>query len=69
MMRVTGKVEFLEDKSLEERLYRDRPWLKDVMKSAPGDALLAMFRVAHGVAYFWTMENNMRESEAPRCTF
>ena len=24
-MRVTGKAEFLEDKVLEERLYRDRP--------------------------------------------
>ena len=25
MMRVAGKVEFPEDKALEERLYRDRP--------------------------------------------
>jgi pyridoxamine 5'-phosphate oxidase len=69
MMRVTGKVEFLEDKSLEERLYGDRPWVKDLLKSAPKDAKLAMFRIAHGEASFWTMENNMRESEAPRCKF
>jgi pyridoxamine 5'-phosphate oxidase len=69
MMRVTGKVEFLENKSLEERLYRDRPWVKDLMKSAPKDARLAMFRIAHGEAYFWTMENNMREREAPRVKF
>jgi uncharacterized pyridoxamine 5'-phosphate oxidase family protein len=69
MMRVCGKVEFLEDKSLEERLYRDRPWVKDLMKSAPKGGLLAMFRIAHGEAYFWTMENNMREREAPHLKF
>ena len=69
MMRVTGKVEFLNDKSLEERLFKDRPWVKDLMKSAPKDARLAMFRIAHGEAYFWTMENNMREQKAPRVKF
>ena len=69
MMRVTGKVEFLNDKSLEERLYKDRPWVNDLMKSAPKDARLAMFRIAHGEAYFWTMENNMRERETPRVKF
>jgi uncharacterized pyridoxamine 5'-phosphate oxidase family protein len=69
MMRVTGKVEFLEDKALEERLYRDRPWMKELMKNAPKDAKLAMFRVAHGEAWFWTMETNLREAEAPRVKF
>jgi uncharacterized pyridoxamine 5'-phosphate oxidase family protein len=69
MMRVTGKVEFLNDKFLEERLFKDRPWVKDILKSAPKDARLAMFRIAHGEAHFWTMENNMREQEAPRVKF
>jgi len=69
MMRVTGKVEFLNDKSLEERLFRDRPWVTDLLKSAPKDARLAIFRIAHGEAYFWTMENNMREQETPRVKF
>jgi uncharacterized pyridoxamine 5'-phosphate oxidase family protein len=66
MMRVTGKVEFLEDKALEERLFKDRPWVADLMKAVPKDAKLAIFRVAHGEAWFWTMENNMREDQAPR---
>jgi uncharacterized pyridoxamine 5'-phosphate oxidase family protein len=69
MMRVGGKVELLENKSLEERLYRDRPWLTDIMKSAPKDARLAIFRLAHGEAQFWTMEYNMRERDAPRVRF
>jgi pyridoxamine 5'-phosphate oxidase len=69
MMRVTGNVEFLSDKSLEERLERDRPWVKELLKSAPKDARVAMFRIAHGEAYFWTMEYNMRERDAPRVKF
>ena len=69
MMRVAGTVEFLKDKALEERLYRDRPWVKDLLKSAPEGADVAVFRLAHGEAYFWTMANNMRESEAPRVKF
>jgi len=69
MMRVAGKVEFLEDKDLEERLYRDRPWVQDLVRSAPKGGGLVMFRVAHGEAYFWTMANNMREQDAPRVKF
>lgn len=69
MMRVSGKVEFLKDRALEERLFRDRPWVRDPMKAPPKDAKLAMFRITHGEAYFWTMEYNMRERDAPRVTF
>jgi pyridoxamine 5'-phosphate oxidase len=69
MMRVSGEVEFLEDKSLEERLYKDRPWVKDVMKSAPKGARIAIFRIAHGEAYFWTMAHNLHEREIPRLNF
>ncbi|OPZ44630.1 MAG: Pyridoxamine 5'-phosphate oxidase [Euryarchaeota archaeon ADurb.BinA087] len=69
MMRVSGEVEFLHDKALEERLYRDRPWVKDLLITAPKGATVAIFRVAHGEAYFWTMEYNMRERDAPRVRF
>ncbi|MDD5025303.1 MAG: pyridoxamine 5'-phosphate oxidase family protein [Methanoregula sp.] len=69
MMRVSGKVEFLVDQPLEDRLNRDRPWVQDLLKNAPTGAKLAIFRVAHGEAYFWTMENNMREQDAPRVKF
>jgi pyridoxamine 5'-phosphate oxidase len=68
MMRVTGTVEFL-DKAYEERLYRDRPWVKDLMKNAPKESQLAMFRVPHGEARFWTVEMNLRERDVPRIRF
>ena len=69
MMRVAGKVEFLKDKALEERHYPDRPWVKDLPKSAPNGGEVAIFRLAHGGAYFWTMANNMREQDAPHLKF
>ena len=69
MMRVTGKVEFLKDPAYEERLYRERPWVKDLMKDAPAESRLAIFRVPHGEARFWTVPNNLREREVPRIRF
>jgi len=69
MMRVCGKVEFLEDVDLTARLFHDRPWVKDIMKMAPDNSRLAIFRVAHGDAYFWTMAENMREQQAPHIKF
>ena len=68
MMRVAGKVEFLPDPSFEERLYKERPWVKDLNKNLP-ESRLVIFRVPHGEAWFWTMEMNLREREAPRIRF
>ncbi len=69
MMRVAGKVEFLADAALEQRLFKDRLWVLDLLKAGPKGGELAIFRVAHGEAYFWTMADNMREDQAPRVEF
>ena len=69
MMRVSGRAEFLNDPALEKRLDEDRPWVKALLTAAPVGARVAIFRVAHGEAWFWTMENNMREEQAPRVRF
>ena len=69
MMRVAGKAEFLSDPALEQRLFRDRPWVADLLKNAPNGGKLAIFRIGHGEAYFWTMADNMREQDAPRVKF
>jgi pyridoxamine 5'-phosphate oxidase len=39
------------------------------MKSALANARLVIFRIAHGEAYFLTLENNLREHEAPHLKF
>ncbi|MCK9278985.1 MAG: pyridoxamine 5'-phosphate oxidase family protein [Methanoculleus sp.] len=69
MMRVAGEIEFIDDAALKERLVKERPWLLQIGVSGPSDPKLAVFRVAHGEAYVWTMEYNMREAEAPRVRF
>ena len=69
MMRVTGDVEFIEDITLKTRLLEERPFLKAIAKGGPEDPLLVLFRVYNGEAHFWSMEDNMRESEIERITF
>ena len=59
MLRIAGEVEFLEDRGLKERALRDRPFLKSfgLTIDSPG---LIIFRIAHGKAHFWTMEDNLK---------
>jgi len=62
MLRVTGKVEFVDDTNLKKRLVEERPFLKAIV-SGDNDPNLVIFRIYSGEARFWTMENNMREDE------
>jgi pyridoxamine 5'-phosphate oxidase len=59
MLRIAGEVEFLEDRGLKERVLRERPFLTSfgLTVDSPG---LIIFRIAHGKAHFWTMEDNMK---------
>jgi len=65
MLRIAGKVEFIEDKKLKEKVLGERPFLKEygLTIDSPG---LIIFRVAHGEAHFWTMENNLKPKEIIR---
>ena len=69
MLRVAGKVKFLNDLALKARLLEERPFLKAIGTGKPDDPLLAVFHIYTGEAYFWTMENNLRESEIERIKF
>ena len=62
MLRVAGKVEFLADRSLKEKVINDRPFLKSFGLSADSPGLV-IFRISHGQAHFWTMENNLKPKE------
>jgi len=62
MLRITGSVEFLFDRSLKEKALNDRPYLKSFGLTV--DSLsLVLFRIAHGQAHFWSMENNLKPKE------
>ena len=62
MLRITGKAEFIDDIKLKERALTDRPFLKTfgLTVDSPG---LILFKIAHGHAHFWTMENNLKAKE------
>jgi uncharacterized pyridoxamine 5'-phosphate oxidase family protein len=62
MLRISGKVEFVDDIKLREKVMNDRPFLKSfgLTVESPG---LIIFRITHGQAHFWTMENNLKPKE------
>lgn len=69
MMRLAGKVKFLDDIKLKARLLEERSFLKAIGTGKPDDPLLAVFKIYTGETHFWTMENNMREAQTERVMF
>jgi pyridoxamine 5'-phosphate oxidase len=69
VLRVTGKVEFIDDAALKKKVLEDRPFLKDMGIKSPDDPRLALFKIHTGEAFFWTMEYSMREAEIERIKF
>jgi pyridoxamine 5'-phosphate oxidase len=69
VMRVTGEMEFVKDLDLKTRLFQERPFFKSLGIKGPDDPLFVIFRVFKGEAFFWTMANNMKESELERIKF
>jgi pyridoxamine 5'-phosphate oxidase len=61
MMRLEGRVEFLDDLELKRRLFEQRPFLKQIGTGRPEDPLVQVFRIPSGQASFWTMADNLRE--------
>jgi len=62
MLRIAGKVEFLDDAGLKEKVMTDRPFLQAFGLSATSPGLI-LFRISHGQAHFWTRENNLKPKE------
>ncbi|RPI79585.1 MAG: pyridoxamine 5'-phosphate oxidase [Desulfobacteraceae bacterium] len=58
VMRVAGKVEFLNDPAFKEKVLKDRPFLAQMGLNAQHPDLI-LFRIARGQAYFWTFETNL----------
>ncbi|MFH1775892.1 MAG: pyridoxamine 5'-phosphate oxidase family protein [Chloroflexota bacterium] len=69
MMRVTAKVEFIDDMAIRTRFFEERPILKKAGVKGPEDPFLVVFAIRSGEAYFWTMENNTKEAEIERFKF
>jgi len=69
MMRVTGKIEFIDDMAIRTRFFKERTFLKELGVKGPEDPLLVVFAIRTGEAFFWTMAENMKEAEIPRIKF
>jgi uncharacterized pyridoxamine 5'-phosphate oxidase family protein len=68
MVRITGKVEMVEDAALEEKLFQDRAWLNDIKAAYPDDRIF-IFRIPHGNAQYWDMSVNCREKDQAPIAF
>jgi len=69
VMRVSGEVEFIDDIAIRTQALEKNRVLKELGVTKPEDPLLVVFRIFKGEAYFWTMADNMKESEIERIKF
>ena len=63
VMRVYGKVRFIEDLDVRARCIKERPFVKNFGITEPDNPLLAVFHLYTGEAYFWTMADSMKEAQ------
>lgn len=69
VMRVYGKVRFVEDLDVRAKCIKERPFVKNFGITEPDNPLLAVFHLYAGEAYFWTMADSMKEDKIPRVKF
>ena len=62
-MRLSGEVEFLDDRELKKQLLEDWPFLQ------PVEPVVELFRIHSGEAFFWTMDDILKEKEIERVRF
>ncbi len=68
MMRVTGKIEFLNEQELTKKLANERGFLEGII-GQPLEPITQIFRINKGEAYFWTLMDNLKESNLERIKF
>lgn len=67
-LRVSGKMEIVDDLAKKTQLVNERDYLKPY-RDRPHNPSFILLRLSHGKARFWTMENNTREREIPVIEF
>ena len=59
ILRITGRIEFVEDVAIRARLYETFPWLKTIGTGRPDSPTIVVFRIPQGHFNYWTWENNV----------
>jgi pyridoxamine 5'-phosphate oxidase len=67
-LRVSGKIEIVDDLAKKQQLANERDYLKPFRNKAD-DPSFILLRLSHGKAFFWTMQQNMHEKEIPAIEF
>ena len=67
-MRVTGRVEFVDDAELRHRVSQERAALEGII-GRPLEPLAEVFRIHSGEAWFWTLGDILKEPELERLRF
>ena len=62
ILRISGEIEFLSDMKLKEKSLDNNQLMNNFEKMIENSGLI-LFRISHGVANFWTMENNLKPKE------
>ncbi|MEN6517696.1 MAG: pyridoxamine 5'-phosphate oxidase family protein [Methanospirillum sp.] len=65
VLRVAGPIEWLDDPALKRRSFEERPFLAD-LGLTPESPELALFRLAWGEAYVWTVATNLAPKQMIR---
>ena len=66
MLRISGTIEFVNDRAKKQKLIEEKSYLKDFTPDSPEFILM---KLPHGTARFWTITDNMREKAATAIEF
>lgn len=59
VLRIAGRMEFVQDMKIRERLYATYDWLKQIGTGKPDCPTILVFRIPGGRFNYWTWENNV----------
>ena len=70
VLRVAGKIEFIDDMELRARCIKDTPAIMKITGvTGPEDRGFAVFRIYSGEAYFWDRDSIEKESGLKKIKF
>jgi pyridoxamine 5'-phosphate oxidase len=67
-MRLTGKIEFIDDPVIKKKAYEDRKFMDDIVGKSV-EPYLEIFRMRSGDAHFWTLADILKEKELEHLKF
>ncbi len=69
VLRISGKIEYIDDTDIRKRFYEERGFLKEIGVKGPEDPFLVVFALRKGEAFIWTFADNLKEADIPRVRF